>query len=449
MYGPGGDKLALTNGQTNGPCANLTFNTSTNRISTNGFGYDAAGNLTADGTHSYQWDGEGRLVTVDNGATIVLVYNALGQQVGVTKGGTDVVWHLKSPADKSQGDYAPSYVGWNPAGVFFLGEKRVGFDVNGGMVFLHQNNLNSVTVPTTFDGSRFDDILYYPWGQYWEGEGFVFAGMDHYWQDVLHNTPNRQYAFYEGRWLSPDRRRGSVLNPQSWNRYAYVLNNPCSLTDPLGLDPCDMSNKTNREVINFINANLAEVQVLADLLVTDPANILGQAWLESHVEGGGLLPQASPPNNNYFGVQPYPNRAGAPPIANSGPAVGIEQPNKSTLYFYTFAGPGIGGSLLWLNAKYGSKIFNTLSPSAYGAGVKGFQPQNPGYPAQVADVIKKTMLSRMNCPDVDRRERGTGSGGGGESNGPPGVGGILNSPGAPDPPSGEWGGGGEWPDPEC
>ena len=223
------------NGQTNGPCPNWTFDTSTNRISTASFTYDAAGNLTADGTHSYQWDGEGRLVTVDNGATIVLVYNALGQQVGVTKGGTDVVWHLKSPADKSQGDYAPSYVGWNPAGVFFLGDKRVGFDVNGGMVFLHQNNLNSVTVPTTFDGSRFDDILYYPWGQYWAGEGFVFAGMDHYWEDVLHNTPNRQYAFYEGRWLSPDPLAGDVTNPQSLNRYAYVLGNPTTLTDPLGL----------------------------------------------------------------------------------------------------------------------------------------------------------------------------------------------------------------------
>ena len=59
-----------------------TYNPNTNRISTAGFAYDAAGNLTADGTHSYEWDGEGRLVTVDNGATIVLVHNALGQQVG-------------------------------------------------------------------------------------------------------------------------------------------------------------------------------------------------------------------------------------------------------------------------------------------------------------------------------------------------------------------------------
>src|SRR5262249_30044877 len=28
-------------------------------------------------------------------------------------------------------------------------------------------------------------------------------------------------------------------NPQSWNRYAYALNNPLTLVDPLGLDPCN------------------------------------------------------------------------------------------------------------------------------------------------------------------------------------------------------------------
>ena len=38
------------------------------------------------------------------------------------------------------------------------------------------------------------------------------------------------------RWLSPDPLAGSVFDPQSLNRYAYVLNNPTTLTDPLGLD---------------------------------------------------------------------------------------------------------------------------------------------------------------------------------------------------------------------
>jgi hypothetical protein len=38
-----------------------------------------------------------------------------------------------------------------------------------------------------------------------------------------------------GRFMSPDPIAGNVMNPQSWNRYAYVLNNPVRFTDPHGL----------------------------------------------------------------------------------------------------------------------------------------------------------------------------------------------------------------------
>ena len=48
----------------------------------------------------------------------------------------------------------------------------------------------------------------------------------------------RQYSFLQGRWLAPDPYMGSydLSNPQSMNRYAYVLNNPLSFIDPTGLD---------------------------------------------------------------------------------------------------------------------------------------------------------------------------------------------------------------------
>jgi uncharacterized protein RhaS with RHS repeats len=39
----------------------------------------------------------------------------------------------------------------------------------------------------------------------------------------------------QGRWLSPDPVGGDPTNPQTLNRYAYVLNNPTTLTDPSGL----------------------------------------------------------------------------------------------------------------------------------------------------------------------------------------------------------------------
>jgi len=51
--------------------------------------------------------------------------------------------------------------------------------------------------------------------------------------------PYRTLHAVQGRWLSPDPAGRSAVdpaNPQSWNRYAYVLNNPLSNIDPLGLD---------------------------------------------------------------------------------------------------------------------------------------------------------------------------------------------------------------------
>jgi YD repeat-containing protein len=61
----------VVNGQTNGPCPGYSFNSSTNQITNSGFTHDAAGNLTADGTgtgtHTYQWDGENRMTSIDSG----------------------------------------------------------------------------------------------------------------------------------------------------------------------------------------------------------------------------------------------------------------------------------------------------------------------------------------------------------------------------------------------
>ena len=54
-----------------------------------------------------------------------------------------------------------------------------------------------------------------------------------------YTMPYRTLHAVQGRWLSPDPAGRSAVdpaNPQSWNRYAYVLNNPLSNIDPLGLD---------------------------------------------------------------------------------------------------------------------------------------------------------------------------------------------------------------------
>jgi RHS repeat-associated protein len=49
----------------------------------------------------------------------------------------------------------------------------------------------------------------------------------------------RYYASSMGRFLSPDpiiQNELRMINPQRWNKYAYVINNPLILTDPTGKD---------------------------------------------------------------------------------------------------------------------------------------------------------------------------------------------------------------------
>ena len=64
------------------------------------------------------------------------------------------------------------------------------------------------------------------------------TGDEHDWESSLEHTLFRQYASTQGRWLTPDPAglaAVNISNPQSWNRYAYVMNNPAGLVDPLGL----------------------------------------------------------------------------------------------------------------------------------------------------------------------------------------------------------------------
>jgi len=49
----------------------------------------------------------------------------------------------------------------------------------------------------------------------------------------------RYYSSSLGRFLGVDPRDGEPVDPQSWNRYEYTLNNPLRFSDPAGTDPRD------------------------------------------------------------------------------------------------------------------------------------------------------------------------------------------------------------------
>jgi RHS repeat-associated protein len=100
-------------------------------------------------------------------------------------------------------------------------------------------------VVATSGGTVCYDADYTPFGQELAytttcSPKYKFTGMERDTETGNDHTWFRGYEWSLGRWLSPDPLAGDITNPQSLNRYAYVLNNPTTLTGPLGLQ--DKSN---------------------------------------------------------------------------------------------------------------------------------------------------------------------------------------------------------------
>ncbi len=182
------------------------YNTATNRMqSLPGFTptYDANGNTLTDSLHTYTWDVQGHVTAVD---TVGLTYDALGRMVEQNRSG-------------STSGPTLSY-------------------------FRHPDWLGSSRFASTPSRTMYSDLAYAPFGETYAEAGTVdrsFTGQN---QDTIQGSTTglydflfREYAQY-GRWISPDPAGLGVVdstNPQTWNRYAYVLNNPLSNVDPLGL----------------------------------------------------------------------------------------------------------------------------------------------------------------------------------------------------------------------
>ena len=68
---------------------------------------------------------------------------------------------------------------------------------------------------------------------------YKFTGKERDSETGNDSFPHRYYASLRGRWMSPDPAGKAAAHPgdpQTWNMYAYVRNNPTTLNDPTGLE---------------------------------------------------------------------------------------------------------------------------------------------------------------------------------------------------------------------
>jgi RHS repeat-associated protein len=221
-----------------GPSPSFMFDANNHIV---GSSYDAAGNLLNDGSgHSFTYDAEGR-VTAATGSSYV--YDAFSRVARRSFGTYTMDFILNregKPVTEVNG------ASWARSELYATGIHTATY-VSGATYFFHLDWLGSVKVETKYDGTVSGTMsnLGFGDGQVWTGtlpSWSNFAGGDYDNGTGLDLFMFRQYSTTQGRWIMPDPAGQAAVepgNPQSWNRYAYVGNNPLRLVDPFGLDCSD------------------------------------------------------------------------------------------------------------------------------------------------------------------------------------------------------------------
>ncbi|MCW5963221.1 MAG: hypothetical protein KIT83_04205 [Bryobacterales bacterium] len=187
------------------------------------------------------YDAEGRVHTAENtasGVTTTYEYDGEGHRVAKTVGST-VTWFVYDAFGQLAAEYSSA-----------------GATGTGGTHYMTTDHLGSTRLVTDGGGAVVSRHDYFPFG---EEIGPDVSGRTTIMKYVVTDDPTQRFTGKErdaetgldyfgarymsaaqGRFTSPDPLLSSahITAPQSWNRYAYTLNNPLRYTDPHGLYIC-------------------------------------------------------------------------------------------------------------------------------------------------------------------------------------------------------------------
>jgi RHS repeat-associated protein len=225
----------------NGQNLTYTYGTSDNRL--NGFSHDPNGNIIDDGNFIYGYDSENRLVQVTNGTDVITyAYDGDGRRISQTVNGETTIFAYGVGLNiltEFSGTGVPKF------DYIYAGNRniaRINFDGAGVPVsktFYHPDHLGSTIGLTDQETTKVWDRMYLPYGGTFTGTGTtenthqytakeLEAATGLYYYGARYHNPNI------GRFMSPDPAGADPTDPQSWNRYAYVQNNPLKFADPNG-----------------------------------------------------------------------------------------------------------------------------------------------------------------------------------------------------------------------
>ena len=180
------------------------------------------------------YDAENCLTAVSGATSAAFVYDGDGNRVKKVENG--VTTYYVGGYYEKQGSTITKY--------YYAGGQRIAMRKGSVVYYLHGDHLGSTSLTTNASGAEVARQLYYPYGEVRWSDGtlptdYLFTGRRYESSFGLLDYNARYYDSALGRFIQADTIVPSPANPQSLNRYSYVLNSPLKYTDPSGHKACD------------------------------------------------------------------------------------------------------------------------------------------------------------------------------------------------------------------
>ncbi|MBL8217091.1 MAG: RHS repeat-associated core domain-containing protein [Bryobacterales bacterium] len=234
------------------PSQESHYNAANNRLAGNPGPYDSVGNLTTFGPFTLTYDQEGHVVTATGGAngSAAFAYDGDGRRVRkdfTINGSTTSTYYVYDAGGNLAAEYSNSLQSTSDTHFRFLdwlGTTRAVVDQGKGFVARYDYTpfgrlIASSSSPVFMLGRN--AIPGYPTEPKSLGrQTHLFTGKERdkeIGDAGLDYFAARYFSAAQGRFTSPDKPLSdqNARDPQSWNLYAYVRNNPLRFVDPTGM----------------------------------------------------------------------------------------------------------------------------------------------------------------------------------------------------------------------